>query len=347
MTIEIKPQEILKRLFVQYYPVILLFSLLSSYGAYFIFPEENIPLLLLLFQVSQFFCWALIILALWHFNPGSFFNRAIVIAGASLLVVLILYMGLSLYFNFKPFQFFSSNLSANIFSVMFLIAVICSGTVVLAERSLFNEKQYTEEKTQRLLSEKKLIEDKLNLLQAQIEPQLLFNTMESIYNLFDTNPEKANTMQMHFVQYLRATLIKTRTRITTIVQEIDLIRSYLNLFRVSMEERLEYEINVDPESRELPFPSLLIQPIVENLIKHDLEKNPEGGKISISVKKRQEMLHVKIADTVKQIKVENSIGDTLCNIKERLKSLFDDKGIVKLEDNHPMGRVVVIEVPCG
>ncbi|MBN2419586.1 MAG: histidine kinase [Deltaproteobacteria bacterium] len=340
------PFEIFKRLFVSYYPVIMLFFLLSSYSAYFIFPDENVPLILLLFQASQLFCWVLIILALWNINPGNFFNRVIAIAGASLLAVLISYMGLALYLNFKPFHFFSSPLSAVIFAIMLLIALICTGTVIVAERSLFTEKQYTEEKTRRLLSDKKLIEDKLSLLQAQIEPQFLFNIMESICHLFDTDPEKANTMQMYFIQYLRATLVKTRSRITTIGQEIDLIQSYMNIFRVSMQDHLDYEIHVDPLVKELPFPSMLIQPVVETLIKHDLEKNPDGGRISISVKKRQDIFHIKIVDTVKQTKVESSIGDTLCNINERLKSLFDDKGIAKLEDNQPTGRVIVIEVPC-
>lgn len=346
MTIVIKPQELLKRLFISYYPVILLFASLSSYGAYFIFPDENVPLLMLIFQICQFFSWAFIILALRYFNPDNFYNRVIVIVFASLLVVLISYMGFSLFYNYEPLQFISSKLSATIFSALFLQAVICSGTVILAEKSLTTEKKYKEEKTGRLLSEKKLIEDQLNLLQAQIEPQFLFNTMESICHLYDKSPDKANIMQMYFIQYLRATLVKTRARTTTIEQEMDLIRSYMNLLKVSMEDRLEYEINVDPESKELPFPSLLIQPVVENFIKHDLEKNPGGGKISISVKKGQDTLHIKIADTVKQIKVENCIDHTLSNIKERLKSLFNERGIVKL-DNLSTGRAVVIEVPCG
>jgi LytS/YehU family sensor histidine kinase len=226
-------------------------------------------------------------------------------------------------------------------------AVICSATVILAERSLIIEKKYTEEKTGRLLSEKKLVEDQLNLLQAQIEPQFLFNTMESICNLYDTDPEKANTMQMYFIQYLRATLVKTRERTTTIEQEMDLIRSYMNIFKVSMQERLEYEIDIDQQAKKLHFPSLLIQPVVENLIKNGLEMAPEGGQISISVKKRENMLHIKIADTVRRINVENSIQHILSNIRERLKSLFENKGKVKLEDNQTKGTAVLIEVPCG
>ena len=343
----IKPSEILKRLFVRHYPVITLFNILSCYGAYFIFPGENILLLLLITHISQIFFWLIIILALYSFNPENDNRRIVIIMGASLLGILISYIGLAFYLDFTPFNFFSSIMSAKFFLIMLLIAVICSGTVILAERSLIIEKNYREEKTGRLLSEKKLVEDQLNLLQAQIEPQFLFNTMESICNLFDSDPEKANTMQMYFIQYLRATLIKTRARITTIGQEIDLIQSYMNIFKVSMKERLEYVIDVDPQVKETHFPSLLIQPVVESFIKNGLEKNTEGGQISIFVKKREDMLHIKLAVTVRHLNVEKHIKHTLSNINERLESLFENKGIIKLENNQPIGTTVLIEVPYG
>lgn len=347
MAIEIKPQDILKRLYTRYYPGITVFSLLTLYGAFVVFPDENIPLLLLMFHTGQFFCWLLIVLALRHFNPVRFYMRVMVIIAASLTVVLFSYMGMALYLGFKPFHFISSPLSANILIMILLMAVICSGTTILAERSLIAEKKYLEEKTRRLTSEKRLVEDQLNLLQTQIEPRFLFNTMESICTLFDTAPEKANAMQMHFIQYLRATLVKTRAKTTTIEQEMDLIRSYMDIFKVSMQERLEYQIDVDPLAKKLPFPSLLIQPIVEDLIKNGLELYPEGGRILISVKRAENTLLIKIADTARRINAENSLEDMLGNIKIRLKSLFQDKGIIRLEENLPAGAAVLMEVPCG
>ena len=347
MTETTKPLEILKRLYTRYFPFITLFSLLSLYGAPVAFPGENIPLILILFYFSQFFCWLLIIFALWYFNPGAFIIRVMVIVSTSLLGALICYIGLALLLNFVPFYFIPSTLSTTIFIIMLMEAVLCSGTIILVERSLIIERKYTEEKTGRLLSEKKLVEDQLNLLQAQIEPHFLFNTMESIYNLFDTDPEKANTMQMYFIQYLRATLIKTRARTTTIEQEMDLIRSYMNIFKISMEDRLEYEIDVDQQAKESHFPSLIIQPIVEYLIKNRLEMDPEGGHISISIKKKENMLNIRITDTVRRLIVDSSMEHILSNIGERLKSLFEDKGKVKLEYCQTKGPVVLIEAPCA
>lgn len=347
MTETINPFDILKRLYTRYYPGIALLSLLSLSGAYIVFPGENIPLIVLLFHTSQFFCWFLIVLSLRLFYPNSCISRVVVIVGAALLGVLISYMGLALYLNFNPFQYFPSSLSGNIFIMMLLVAVLCSGTAILAERSLGIEKTYEDEKTGRLVAEEKLAEDQLSLLQAKIEPQFLFNTMESICRLYDSDPEKANTMQMYFIQYLRATLVKAKARIATIEQEIDHIRFYMNVFKVSMEGRLKYEIEVDPKTKDLHFPPMIVQPIIENLIRHGREMANEEERIFISVRKREDMVHIRIADTARRLNTENNIGHILANIKERLKTLYEDKWSAKLEDNQPTGIAVDIEVPCG
>jgi LytS/YehU family sensor histidine kinase len=171
--------------------------------------------------------------------------------------------------------------------------------------------------------------------------------MKSISDLFDTAPEKARDMQMHFIQYLRATLVKTRKRVTTIEQEMELIRSYLDIFKVSMGERLEYHFNIDPRTFDLTFPSMLLQPVVEYAVKYSMEKNPEGGRISISVEKRNDLIHLEIADTGNGLHKEDRTAIVLSDVMERIRSLFGDKGQLQSVANNPSGLIVIIEVPYG
>ena len=130
-----------------------------------------------------------------------------------------------------------------------------------------------------------ITETHLRLLQAQIEPHFLFNTLTSILNFSIKDPNKAKIMHNNFKQYLKTTLSKTRSSDTTIGQDIELIRAYLDIFKVRMGERLQYSIKADDEVNDLSFPSMLIQPIIENAIKHGLEPKIEGGEISVQVKK--------------------------------------------------------------
>jgi LytS/YehU family sensor histidine kinase len=128
---------------------------------------------------------------------------------------------------------------------------------------------------------------------------------------------------------------------------LELIRSYLDIMKISMNDRFEFQIEIDPQSENLPFPSMLIQPIVENAINNVLDMGLHGGRISISVEKLEDMLRVKVSNTGKGYKEIERIGYPLEDVKERLKSLFGDKGRLGFEENKPSGITVIIEVPCG
>ncbi len=189
------------------------------------------------------------------------------------------------------------------------------------------------------------MESRLKLLQAQIEPHFLFNTLTSIVSLDDTDPQKAKTMQINFIQYLRATLVKTRSGIATIAQEIDLICAYLDIFKVRMGDRLKYSIDVSSDIKSLPFPSMLVQPIVENAIKHGLEPKVEGGEIFIQAMKSGRTIRWEIADTGLGLSEKENLGTGLSNIIDRIDSLYGSEGQVIMEENRPSGLKVIIEVP--
>jgi sensor histidine kinase YesM len=204
-----------------------------------------------------------------------------------------------------------------------------------------------EEKIKRLTSEKKTAEANLKLLQAQIEPHFLFNTLSNVLSLLDTDTEKGKSMLVDFIQYLRASLLKIREQRATLGQEMEMIQAYLNIFKVRMGGRLHYKIDLPGKLRATYFPPMLIQPLVENAIKHGLEPKVDGGEIFISGEAKDGLLRLEIVDTGDGFKGEKKSGMGLSNIRARLQTLYGNSGRLILKENEPSGLKATIEVPYG
>jgi len=207
--------------------------------------------------------------------------------------------------------------------------------------------QVQEENIKRLTSEKKAAEANLKLLQAQIEPHFLFNTLSNVVSLLDTDPPKGKSMLVDFIQYLRASLSKSREEKVTLGQEMEMIRAYLSIFKVRMGDRLKYRIDLPDNLKTILFPPMLIQPLVENAIKHGLEPKVDGGEILIRGIEKDGILQLGIADTGMGFKAEREAGMGLSNIRERLLSLYGNRGRLILEETSPRGLKATIEVPHG
>lgn len=202
-----------------------------------------------------------------------------------------------------------------------------------------------EERAKRLSTEKAAIEANLRLLQAQIEPHFLFNTLSNILSLLETDPEKGKSMLLDLMQFLRTSLSKTRKETSTIGQEMELIRAYLNIFKIRMSDRLRFDIDIPEDIKNISFPPMLIQPLIENAVKHGLESAIEGGEILVTGSVSRDNIRIEVKDTGPGFH-ENSIpGIGIENIKNRLKSLFGDKACLILEENRPSGLKAIIEVP--
>ena len=310
MAVTIKPSELLKRIAYRYYPIYIILSLPSLYFTRILYyPEVGLSRLWLAVSVSSIYLWLIIILGLKIIKPVGFINRLSVVIISYLIGILIHQTAAFLFFNPVGSIFSGSPLSFRLLIGSLTTGFYIVGSVILAERSLIFEKTYVEEKTERLLSEKQLMENQLNLLQARVEPGFLFTIMDRISDLFDTAPDKAKTIQMYFIQYLRSTLARTRESVTTIKQEMELISSYLDIIKTSMCERLEYQIEIDPQVEDLPIPSMLIQPVVENAINNTLDMDSKGGRISLYVDKLGNMIRIKTTNTGKGYKEEERNGE--------------------------------------
>ncbi|MCA1786556.1 MAG: histidine kinase, partial [Desulfobacteraceae bacterium] len=165
------------------------------------------------------------------------------------------------------------------------------------ERLAASEQQIREEKIRRLKMEKEAAMTSLRLLQAQIEPHFLFNTLSNILSLMDTDVDRARQMLMDLNEYLRISLDRTRQEMVTLSRELDLVRRYLNIFKIRMGSRLHFEITDLTGMPDLPFPPLVVQPLVENALKYGLEPKVDGGKITIDCRLAGRDLVISVSDT--------------------------------------------------
>ncbi|MDE2428206.1 MAG: histidine kinase, partial [Burkholderiales bacterium] len=192
-------------------------------------------------------------------------------------------------------------------------------------------------------------EAQMQMMQAQVEPHFLFNTLASVEHLIETDPPRAAAMQRSLIGYLRAVLPQMRENASTtnLGREADMIRSYLDLLKMRMEERLEVDFLMPEGLRSASFPPMMLQSLVENAIKHGLECKAEGGTIQF----RAEVAHNKLRVTVSDNGLgfgampSNGTGLGLQNIRERLKLLYKEKAQMIITPNQPSGVCVTIEIP--
>ena len=281
------------------------------------------------------------------FDKASPFLKAVLVA-AALIIGSIggSYIG-SLIAGLSPSSLFErhSLLQLLFLGVMFgsIITYFFSSREQIAE----SQAQIQEEKIKRLTSEKKAAEANLKLLQAQIEPHFLFNTLSNVLSLLDTDPPKGKSMLSDFIQYLRASISKIRQNNATLGQEMEMIRAYLNIYKFRMGDRLKFQIDLPKNLEDILFPPMLVQPLVENAIKHGLEPKVDGGEISISGIEKDGILKLEVIDTGMGFGAERGSGMGLVNIRERLQSLYGNRGRLVLEEHSPHGLKATIEVPHG
>ncbi len=238
--------------------------------------------------------------------------------------------------------------STPLFELLFLgllFGTIISYFFFSRERMARADALIQEERLKRVTTEKESLEIRLRLLQAQIEPHFLFNSLSNILSLMDTDRNKGKEMLSDLIRYLRASLSRSREKTTTLEQEIELVQAYMNIYKVRMGDRLRYRIEIPEHLRARPFPPMLIQPLVENAIKHGLEPKIEGGEISILVQEMEDSLRLTVSDTGMGLDEKKAGGFGLANIRERLQGLFDGRGRFILEENPPSGVRAIVEVP--
>lgn len=187
---------------------------------------------------------------------------------------------------------------------------------------------------QRLL-QYQVMESQLRMLQAQIEPHFLFNTLANVQSLIDYDPVRAKRMLGGFTDHLRASLDQLRDGESTLEMELATARNYLELLQIRMQERLQFTIDATQEARAATMPTLLLQPLIENAIQHGLEPKIEGGRVGVRASVEQGRLIIHIDDDGMGLEAprrsrRGSNGVALANIHARLRTRYGGKASLAL-----------------
>ena len=188
---------------------------------------------------------------------------------------------------------------------------------------------------------------RLALLQAQVEPHFLFNTLANIHSLIAHDPDKASLMLEDLNAYLRTALRRTRQPVCTLGEELDLIEVLLSIATARLGRRLDYVIAVPEDLRSQPLPPLLLQPLVENAIRHGIEPAVAGGHIRVEARRMNGALEMTVADTGAGLGEDGPEGVGLSSIRDRLHSLYSSQGQLSLHDNAPQGVVAKVIIPVS
>jgi len=232
------------------------------------------------------------------------------------------------------------------------IGLTIHGLSVFAGKSFFGA-EWEDKKVDEIMArenlkvvsrEKQLVQAQMRMLQAQIEPHFLFNTLANIQSLIARSPEKASLMMDNFIAYLRESLSASRAQEGTVQQEFTLIRHYLDLIKIRMAHRLTYTLDLPAELATLHMAPMLLQPIVENAIKHGLEPKVEGGSVNVAAKIESGRMLVTVADDglgFSEYADSKGTGVGLANLRERLAVLYDGRATIDIADANPGTRILI------
>lgn len=195
-------------------------------------------------------------------------------------------------------------------------------------------------------TEKELAVAKLNLLNAQVEPHFLYNTLASAQYLTRSEPARADEMLGHLIQYLRHSLPRTEQTLSTLGEELERARSYLQILKIRMGTRLELKLDVPDSLLTTPLPPMMLQTLVENAIKHGLEPKPGGGTVWIYARRDGDSAVVTVADDGCGFSAAGGgTGIGLKNLRERLRLVYDGHAALAVVANMPAGVAATISVP--
>lgn len=196
-------------------------------------------------------------------------------------------------------------------------------------------------------------EARLKLLESQLEPHMLFNTLANLHTLIGSDPARAQQMLDALIAYLRATLSASRSAEHPLAREFERLHDYLELMALRMGPRLAYTLELPAALRELPVPPLLLQPLVENAIRHGPEPRVEGGHISVrasvNASANGPRLCIEVRDSGVGLAATGPAGPGqgfgLSQVRERLRSLHGAAATLELRANETGGSSACLSLP--
>ena len=211
---------------------------------------------------------------------------------------------------------------------------------------------YFSTRHRRIAAERQAAEAQLRLLQAQMEPHFLFNTLANVVSLMEADTPRAKAMLESFTDYLRASLLSLRAPEHSLGDELDLIEAYLRVVQVRMDNRLRYRIEVPTALRTHPVPALSLQPLVENAVVHGLEPSIDGGTVVLGARIEAGRLVIRVSDDgiglgAATRGARTGSGTALHNIRARLQQMHGGLAQLQIDAAPPHGVLATLTLPAA
>jgi len=222
-----------------------------------------------------------------------------------------------------------------------------AATYALQQRALAAADLLHAEQIEQAALTRRMLEARLQVMRAQIEPHFLFNTLANVKRLCRNDVDDGVAMLDNLIRYLRAALPRLRDERTTLGQEVDLVQAYLAVLKIRMGTRLVYDIRVPAALRDEPFPPMMLLTLAENAVKHGINPSASGGLILVVASTRGGLLDIEVADTGVGFgaAATGGTGIGLANTRARLAALHGELASLEFVANAPQGVIARLRVP--
>jgi signal transduction histidine kinase len=191
------------------------------------------------------------------------------------------------------------------------------------------------------------LDARLHLLQAQVAPHFLFNTLANVQALVDAGSPRASAVLRSLTDYLRAAVPLLNEPVATLGREVRLVEAYLALMHMRMPDRLRYELHVDDTALALRCPPTTLLTLVENAVRHGIDPSEEGGAIEVKVQRRGDRCLIRVADTGAGLRsTEQGLGTGLATLRERLQLVFGEDAQLRVTARDDGGVIAAVEFPA-
>lgn len=223
--------------------------------------------------------------------------------------------------------------------------------ILLISYSFNYQRRYREGEVRATRLEAQLAQAQLQALKMQLHPHFLFNTLHSISALVHKNADAADKMIARLGDFLRLTLENSGAQEVSLGQELEFLKCYLEIERIRFEDRLTVQMDIEPQTLDARLPNLILQPIVENAIRHGISQRTSAGRIEIDARRLNGTLQVQVTDNGPGLSSDSNSGSIvkagvgLANTQARLKQLYGDEHRLDLANAASGGLTVILEIP--
>ncbi len=232
----------------------------------------------------------------------------------------------------------------------FLAVLVAPWTALgalIRQKEAFAREQALAFELERSELERQALDARFRLLQVQVAPHFLFNTLANVQALVDAGSPRASSVLRSLTAYLRAAVPLLDEPATTLGQEVSLVEAYLELMHMRMPDRLRYELHVDDSARALRCPSTTLLTLVENAVRHGIDPSEEGGHIDIDIRRRGDRCVIRVSDSgVGLRQATQGLGTGLASLQERLQFVFGGDAALRITAQAPRGVCAELDVPA-